>query len=178
MKKILIFSFVLACISISFVGNAFKSSVTMVNPIVYKRTLSDGTYSLYEKGQVIIKLKQNTALKSSTQFGIAGIDNALAESKVTNVSKRFPVNNSTMFMKGIDDMQKIYTVKFTAELDPYEMAERIFAQNEDILEYACVNAVMEPDFIPMTRALARSITFRKSVPMVLGISPREILPCA
>jgi serine protease len=142
------------CITLSFAGHSFKQQTTMVNDRVIKRTLSGGHYILYEKGEVIVKFKESYNLSSGNKFNIGSLDNSLVQASVEKISSRFPATEVTSRMMGISEMQKIYTVKFSGNEDPYELAEAIFNSNREILDYACADLVMEADYTPNDPGIA------------------------
>lgn len=122
-----------------------------VNDKVIKRTdLSNNTYVLYMKGEVILKFK--THLNISTdgkKFGINKLDNILNDNSVLSTEQRYKIAESKRnSLKMIKDIENVYTIKFESGQDPIEMAYKIYIENADILEFADVNVVYESDYIP------------------------------
>lgn len=148
MGKKLLLLLIAAGITFSFAGHIFKPSTIMVNDRVIKRNTGNGKYELYEKGEVIVKFRDSYILRSVNSFQISSLDNSFRNVSIENISSRFPVNEISSKMIGIAEMQKVLTVKFSGDADPYELAEAIMQENGDILEFACVNQVMEADYVP------------------------------
>lgn len=144
------FLLILAVITmtLSFAGHVFKQSVTMVNDRVIKRENINGSYHLYEKGEIIVKFKNSYSLRSNSSFNIPALDNSFRNAGIEKISSRFPATDAALRMTGISEMQKVFTVKFSRDIDPYDLAESIMEENQDILEFACVNSVMEADYTP------------------------------
>lgn len=148
MGKKLLLLLIAACVTLSFAGHAFKQSTTMVNDRVIKRNIGNGQYILYEKNEIIVKFKNSYNLSDKKKFNVNSLDNSLRNVTVEDLSSRFPVTEVSSRMIGISEMQKVITVKFTGDADPFELAEDLYQANKEILDYACVDLVMESDYVP------------------------------
>jgi subtilisin family serine protease len=136
---------ILAAFTISVSGFRDSGKYTMVNERVIKR--SDG--ALYEKGMVNIKFRQQPSAFTNRGFGIAALDNSINSFGVTEVFQRFPLKpNVEARIVGDDDLAKIFTIKYDGGIDPFELSERLLAENRDLIEWVEPSFVYEMDFIP------------------------------
>jgi serine protease len=147
LKKVQSFFVILLLAALPVTFFSFKSPVqhTMVNDKVIKR--SDGT--LYQKGIINIKFKQQVDNFTELNLGVERLDNSLAEYNVTNVSQRFPLNANRSNRKiGDEDLAKVFTINYKGNIDPFELSEQIMSQNADLLEWAEPDFVYESDYTP------------------------------
>jgi len=116
----------------------------------YKNNLivrNDG--AIYQKGMVNLKFKSQIYSFDNLKFGIHRIDNLIAQFKVTKVYQRYPLKkNVSLRIIGDDDLAKIFTFRYSGDIDPTELSQLIFEQNKDIIEWIEPDFVFEPDYIP------------------------------
>jgi hypothetical protein len=77
------------------------------------------------------------------------IDRDLAKYTVTKITQRHPLNPvAAKRMYGDDQLARIFAVYYSAGTDPSELAEEIYSQNKDVLDWAEPDYVMVSDFTP------------------------------
>ncbi|RPI18561.1 MAG: T9SS C-terminal target domain-containing protein [Ignavibacteriae bacterium] len=145
MKKTILL--LIAALSISFLGllDSPAQKYRMYNDKVIIR--DDG--ALYIKGKINLKFKNNIALRNSTEFGVASLDNSIKSFSVTKVYQRHPLKaDYGKRMIGDEDLAKIYTFFYDGNIDPTELSEIIMESNKDIIEWAEPDFVYRADYIP------------------------------
>jgi len=141
-------------IAVSFTGYSNSDGrfrYEQVNDKVIKRTdLSNNTYVLYMKGEVILKFKTYVNVSTDGKnFGLNKLDNILNDNSISQAETRYKIaEGKRNSLKMVKDIENVYTIKYESGQDPIEFAYQIYKNNSDILEFADVNVVYESDYIP------------------------------
>lgn len=145
MKNILLLSIIF--ISITFLG--FRDTPNQKYKTIYKNIILREDGALYIKGKINLKLKNPVALKNTSEFGIASLDNTLRSYLVNKVIQRYPLKaDVSKRMIGDEDIAKIYTFFYDGNIDPTDLSELIKESNGSIIEWVEPDFVYMPDFIP------------------------------
>jgi serine protease len=144
-SKLLLLAAVMVAVSISGFKDVYSPKYKMANDVVIQR--NDG--ALYLKGIMNFKFKNDVTNVSSKSFNIAKLDNLLSKYTVNKLEQRHPLKqNISKRMKGDDQLARIFSVYYSADRDPSELAEEIFNQNKDLLDWAEPDYVYTADFTP------------------------------
>jgi len=144
-SKLLIAAVLLAAVSLTGFMDVYTPKYKMANDVVIQR--NDG--ALYLKGLINIKFKNDVTNFAPTAFNVLKVDRDLAKYTVTKITQRHPLNPvASKRMYGDDQLARIFAVYYSAGTDPSELAEEIYSQNKDILDWAEPDYVMVSDFTP------------------------------
>lgn len=144
MKLLLLVIFSISLSTLSFRDNSSPIYSQVENNLIKR---NDG--AIYQKGIVNLKFKQHISSFTHSKFGIDKIDNILSKFDVTKVYQRFPLKqNVDKRVKGDEDLAKIFTFKYDADIDPTELSELVYQQNKDLIEWIEPDFVYEADYIP------------------------------
>ncbi len=144
-SKLLIAAVLLAAVSLTGFMDVYTPKYKMANDVVIQR--NDG--ALYLKGLINIKFKNDVTSFAPTVFNVLKVDRDLAKYKVTKITQRHPLNPvASKRMNGDDQLARIFAVYYSAGTDPSELAEEIYSQNKDVLDWAEPDYVMVADFTP------------------------------
>ncbi len=144
-SKLLIAAVLLAAVSLTGFMDVYTPKYKMANDVVIQR--NDG--ALYLKGLINIKFKNDVTNFAPTAFNVLKVDRDLAKYTVTKITQRHPLNPvASKRMYGDDQLARIFAVYYSAGTDPSELAEEIYSQNKDVLDWAEPDYVMVSDFTP------------------------------
>lgn len=144
-SKLLIAAVLLAAVSLTGFMDVYTPKYKMANDVVIQR--NDG--ALYLKGLINIKFKNDVTNFAPTAFNVLKVDRDLTKYTVTKIKQRHPLNPvAAKRMYGDDQLARIFAVYYSAGTDPSELAEEIYSQNKDVLDWAEPDYVMVSDFTP------------------------------
>lgn len=143
--KLFILAALLAAVSLTGFVDVYTPKYKMANDVVIQR--NDG--ALYLKGFINIKFKNDVQGFSSKSFNMSKIDNSLSQYSVTKIVQRHPLKqNAAKRMYGDDKLARIFSVAYSSDIDPSELAEKIKSENADVVDWAEPDFVYVADFTP------------------------------
>jgi len=108
-----------------------------------------GPSKMYMSGSILIKFKDINTSFTNTSTGKSSVDNSISKLDAKKVIQLFPLNkNFAKRLIGDEDLSKVFEIKYDKSIDPFDAAAIVYSENSDILEYAEVNVVYQPDYNP------------------------------
>ena len=141
------FGILLICIvSLSFFCFNGKGEYTILdNGKVIKR----GPGVLYQTGMINLKFRFDKSDFTKTSFNESKLDELLSKYSVTMIKQEHPLKaNKSMRKIGDEELAKVFSVKYSSDIDPYELAEKVKYQNPDLIDWAEPSFVYECDYVP------------------------------
>jgi len=148
LKKVLsIKIFFIILILISFPLFSFRDSGEY--SILNGNVICRGTGKYYMVGVVNVKFKNQQSKIGNNNFGIESLDNFTNAYNINNIIQRHPLKSNVKLRKiGDEELAKIYSVKYNASIDPFELSGILMNKYPDIFEWAEPSFVYECYYIP------------------------------
>ena len=142
----LIILMMICMVSLSFFSFNGKGEYSIIeNGKVIKR----GQGLLYQVGMINLKFKIDKSNFTKSSFNEAKLDELLGKYSVTLIKQNHPLKaNKSLRKIGDEEMAKIFNVRYSSDIDPFDLAEKIKYQNPDIIDWVEPSFVYECDYIP------------------------------
>ncbi|MBN1632639.1 MAG: S8 family peptidase [Ignavibacteria bacterium] len=132
-------------ISFSLFGFKDSGDYELINGEIIKR----GHEKMYLKGHLVIKFKEQVNILDNNLFGVYSLDNILQRYDVHDVKQLHPISASaSKRFIGDEELAKIFMVKYSSDIDPFELASDVLSANGNLLDWAEPSFVYTPDYVP------------------------------
>lgn len=144
--KVKISMSILTLLAVSFSFFAFNDSGNYSND---GKVITINNDLMYQVGVINVKFKSQISGFTLKSTGIAGVDRVLEDFGVDNVKQMHPLKSDLSKRKiGDEELAKVFQVKYSSSVDPYEAASILINNNKDLIDWAEPSFVYKSDYMP------------------------------
>ncbi len=144
--KVKISMSILTLLAVSFSFFAFNDSGNYSND---GKIITRDNDLMYQVGVINVKFKSQLNGFTLKTTGISGVDKVFDDLGVDNVKQMHPMKSDLSKRKiGDEELEKVFQIKYSSSVDPYEAASILINNNKDLIDWAEPSYVYKSDYLP------------------------------